>query len=92
MYIHQMELRGDQTCEQLFSQYIVDTQTNGSLSPKCEILKFFSMYDILLGHENKYRLVRTKVFNEKKKFRIVLRHCKGVNFDWMIWGITLFTC
>ena len=52
-----------------FQKYIVDTQTNGSLSPKCEILKFLSMHDILQGHDNKYQLVRTKVFNEKKKFR-----------------------
>ena len=52
-----------------FQKYIVDTQTNGSLPPKCEILKFLSMHDILQGHENIYQLVRTKVFNEKKKFR-----------------------
>ena len=52
-----------------FQKCIVDTQTNGSLPPKTERLNFFSMHDILQGHDNKYQLVTTKVFNEKKKLK-----------------------
>ena len=52
-----------------FQKYITDTQTTGSLPSKNEIMKFLSKNDILQGHKNKYMLVRTKVFNEKKKFR-----------------------
>ncbi|GFR81265.1 gamma-glutamyltranspeptidase 1 [Elysia marginata] len=52
-----------------FQKYISDTQTSGSLPPKSEIMEFLSTHDILHGSENKHWLVRTKVFNEKKKFR-----------------------
>ena len=52
-----------------FKKYITDTETTGSLPPKSEVMLFLSKNEILQGHENKYMLVRTKIFNEKKKFR-----------------------
>ena len=52
-----------------FQKYITDTKTTGALPQKSEVMAFLSKNDILQGHENKYLLVRTKIFNEKKKFR-----------------------
>ena len=54
-----------------FQKYITDTtdtRTTRSLPPKSEVMAFLSKNDILQGHENKFMLVRTKIFNEKKKF------------------------
>ena len=56
-----------------FHKYITDTETTGSLPPKSEIMWFLSKDDILQGHENEYMLFRTKIFNEKKKFRFSLK-------------------
>ena len=49
-----------------FQKYITNTETIGSLPPKSEVMVFLSKNGILQGHENKYMLVSTKVFNEKK--------------------------
>ena len=56
-----------ETVKSYFHIYIVNTQSSGSLPPKSEIMEFLNRHDILHGHENKHMLVRTKVFNEKKK-------------------------
>ncbi|KAK3801391.1 hypothetical protein RRG08_059093 [Elysia crispata] len=57
-----------ETVKSYFHIYIASTQSSGSLPPKSEIMEFLNRHDILHGHENKHVLVRTKVFNEKKKF------------------------
>ncbi|KAK3757521.1 hypothetical protein RRG08_050403 [Elysia crispata] len=56
------------TVKSYFHIYIASTQSSGSLPPKSEIMEFLNRHDILHDHENKYMLVRSKVFNEKKKF------------------------
>ncbi|RUS68728.1 hypothetical protein EGW08_023510, partial [Elysia chlorotica] len=55
--------------KEYFHNYIVDTSTKGRLPPKSEIVKFLADHEILNDHNNKALLVRTKIFNEKKKFR-----------------------
>lgn len=52
-----------------FHNYIVDISNKGRLPRKEEITKFLADHQILEGHNGKEALVRTKVFNEKKKFR-----------------------
>lgn len=53
-----------------FKKYITDTSNKGCLPSKKDILKFLSEYKILEGCENKATLVRSKIFNEKKKFKV----------------------
>ena len=55
--------------KEYFKDYISDTTNNGRLPGKHEVLKFLEEVSILEGYENKIHLVKTKVFNEKKKYR-----------------------
>ena len=52
-----------------FKEYITNTSNRGCLPSKKDVLKFLSKYKVLEGYENKAKLVRNKIFNEKKKFR-----------------------
>ncbi|GFR97225.1 histone-lysine N-methyltransferase SETD8-A [Elysia marginata] len=52
-----------------FKDYITDTTNDGRLPGKHEVLKFLEEVSILEGHKNKVHLVKTKIFNEKKKHR-----------------------
>ena len=63
-----MDSEDTETVKSYFHIYIANAQVSGSLPPKSEIMEFLNRHDILHAHENKYMLVRTKVFNEKKKF------------------------
>ena len=52
-----------------FKHYITDTSNQGRLPGKKEVWAFLEKYKILEGHNDKVRLVKTKVFNETAKYR-----------------------
>ncbi|XP_035827140.1 uncharacterized protein LOC101860428 isoform X2 [Aplysia californica] len=52
-----------------FKHYITDTSNKGRLPGKKEVLAFLEKYKILEGHNDKISLVKSKVFNEKTKYR-----------------------
>ena len=55
--------------KQHLKQYITDTTNKGMLPEKAKVQKFLGNSHILEGHENNVNLVKTKVFNDKRKYR-----------------------
>jgi len=52
-----------------FKHHITDNTNKGRLPGKREVLDFLEKHSVLEGCADKVKLIKTKVYNEKKKFR-----------------------